>query len=86
MGDMNALDIMSRALMVIMIAAAPPLICGLVVGIIASIFQTVTSIQEPTLAFIPKIVAVLLALMVFGSFIAATISQFTIELLDNIPK
>jgi len=82
---MNVFDIMSRALVTVLIAVAPPLIVGLTVGIIASIFQTVTSIQEPTLAFIPKIIAVMVALMIFGSFMGSVIQQFTVELLNNIP-
>jgi len=86
MGDINTFDIMSRALMVVLTASAPPLICGLTIGIIASIFQTVTSIQEPTLAFIPKIVAVMVALIVFGSFMASVLQQFTIEIFQNIPN
>lgn len=86
MGDVSAIDIMSKALMVVMTASAPPLIFGLVVGIIASIFQTVTSIQEPTLAFVPKIVAVMIALVVFGSFIATVLQEFTIEVFRSIPN
>lgn len=85
MGEVSALDIMSKALTVVMTASAPPLICGLVVGIIASIFQTVTSIQEPTLAFVPKIVAVMIALIVFGSFMATVLQEFTIEIFRSIP-
>jgi len=77
---------MSKALVTVITASAPPLICGLVIGILASIFQTVTSIQEPTLAFIPKIIAVMVALVVFGSFIAAVLMQFTVEVFDNLPN
>ena len=85
MPELNPFDIMSKALYTVILASAPPLICGLVIGILASIFQTVTSIQEPTLAFIPKIIAVMVALVVFGSFIASVLMQFTVEVFDNLP-
>lgn len=86
MGEISAMDIMSKALTVVMTVSAPVLICGLVVGIIASIFQTVTSIQEPTLAFVPKIVAVMIALVVFGSFMATILQEFTIGIFRSIPN
>jgi flagellar biosynthetic protein FliQ len=85
MGNLNVVDLMTRALLTVLIAAAPPLICGLAVGILASIFQTVTSIQEPTLAFVPKIVAVMVALIIFGAFIGAVVQTFTIEVINSIP-
>ncbi len=79
-------DVVQLALMAIITASAPPLIMGLVVGILVSIFQAVTSIQEPTLAFIPKILAVLGAIIVFGPFIQSTISEVFIQLYSNIPQ
>ncbi len=79
-------DVIQMALMAIITASAPPLIMGLVVGILVSIFQAVTSIQEPTLAFIPKILAVLGAILVFGPFIQTTISEVFIQLYSNIPQ
>jgi flagellar biosynthetic protein FliQ len=63
-----ALDIIREGLFTVILVAAPPLILGLIAGLVMAIFQTVTSIQEPTLAFIPKILAVLLALIAFGPF------------------
>ena len=61
-------DIIREGLYTIILVAAPPLIMGLAAGLIMSIFQTVTSIQEPTLAFIPKILAVLAAIIIAGPF------------------
>ncbi len=78
-------DVVQFALMAIITASAPPLIMGLLVGILVSIFQAVTSIQEPTLAFIPKILAVLGAIIIFGPFIQSTISDVFIQLYGNIP-
>ena len=80
------LDLMTDGLMTIMLVSAPPLIMGLVVGILVSIFQTVTSIQEPTLAFVPKIVAVLLALILFGPFMLSTLTDYMNRLLAAIPQ
>jgi flagellar biosynthetic protein FliQ len=71
--------------MAILLASAPPLLMGLVVGVIISVFQAVTSIQEPTLAFIPKIVAVLLSLLLFGPFIITTLRDYFINLYNAIP-
>ncbi len=78
-------DIVQMGLMTIITASAPPLLMGLAVGLIVSIFQAVTSIQEPTLAFIPKILAVLGAIIVFGPFIQAQISELFIQLYSAIP-
>jgi flagellar biosynthetic protein FliQ len=66
--EQAALDIIREGLFTVILVAAPPLILGLLAGLVMAIFQTVTSIQEPTLAFIPKILAVLLALIAFGPF------------------
>ena len=59
------LDIMREALIMIIKVSLPILLSGLVVGLIVSIFQTATSIQEQTLAFIPKIIAVFVAIIIF---------------------
>ena len=62
------LDVIREGLFTVILVAAPPLVIGLLAGLTMAIFQTVTSIQEPTLAFIPKILAVLLALVFAGPF------------------
>lgn len=59
-------DVMKEGLFVVLKTAAPPLIVSLVVGLFVSIFQTVTSIQEQTLTFVPKIVGMFICLMVLG--------------------
>lgn len=60
------IDVVRDALMTVISVAGPLLLLALVVGLIVSIFQTVTSIQEPTLAFVPKILAVFFGLIMFG--------------------
>ena len=82
----TVLDIMYEGLTTILFTAAPPLIMGLTVGVIFSIFQTVTSIQEPTLAFVPKIVAVLLALIIFGPYMMTNLSGFVERIFSRIPE
>ncbi|MNR64470.1 Flagellar biosynthetic protein FliQ [compost metagenome] len=62
------------------------LVIGLVVGLIISIFQATTQIQEQTLAFVPKIVAVLLSILIFGPWIMNTLVDFTFSLLNNLYK
>ena len=59
------------------------IIFSLVVGLIVSIFQTVTSIQEQTLTFVPKIIAVFVGLMIFGSWILTNLTEFVTTLWSN---
>ncbi|MCM3745997.1 flagellar biosynthesis protein FliQ [Paenibacillus pasadenensis] len=73
-----------QAIMVVLKASAPMLILGLVVGLIISIFQATTQIQEQTLAFVPKIVAVFAAVLIFGPWILSTLVDFTYNLLNNL--
>ena len=65
--------------------AAPILLVSLVVGLIISIFQTVTSIQEQTLTFVPKIIAVFFTLIVLGHWILNEMTQFMIRLWSDFP-
>ena len=76
--------VVTDALIVILEASSPMLICGLVVGVIVSIFQAVTSIQEQTLAFVPKIVAIFVSLLVFGNWILNILIEFTTNLFSNL--
>lgn len=73
----EVLDIAKDAIYNIILTSAPPLLISLVVGLIVSIFQTVTSIQEQTLTFVPKILAVFLGLMLFGSWMLDNMADFT---------
>lgn len=73
-----------QAVYTVLKAAAPLLVIALSIGLIVSIFQATTHIQEPTLAFIPKIAAVLVAILVFGPWILNTVVDFTYNLLNNL--
>lgn len=79
----NVVDIARDALVVIIKASAPMLIASLVVGLLVSIFQTVTSIQEQTLSFVPKLLAIFLVLMLVGNWIMTIIVDFTTELYSS---
>jgi len=67
------------------VVALPMLGMGLVVGLIISIFQAVTQINEMTLTFVPKIVAVLLALLLFANWMIEHLMRFTITTIEQIP-
>lgn len=72
--------IASDALYTVIITAAPVLLISLVVGLVVSIFQTVTSIQEQTLTFVPKILAIFISLMIFGHWMLTEMSDFMTRL------
>ncbi|MBQ9136065.1 MAG: flagellar biosynthesis protein FliQ [Lachnospiraceae bacterium] len=78
-------EIANKALYLVMKTALPILLVSLIVGLLVSIFQTVTSIQEQTLTFIPKIIAVFLALMLFGGWMLNNIVEYMTELWLNLP-
>ena len=67
---------MSDAIMTVIKASLPMLIIAIVVGLIISVFQATTQIHEQTLAFVPKIVAILLSLLVFGGYIITSLTDF----------
>lgn len=80
------IDIARETLVVVIKCSAPMLLISLVVGLVISIFQTITSIQEQTLTFVPKLLAIFLVLMLCGSWIFKVIMDFTNELFSNFGK
>lgn len=76
MSQGQVLDVARDAIYTIIICGAPLLLTSLVVGLTVSIFQTVTSVQEQTLTFVPKILAVFTMLMLLGSWILTTLAEF----------
>lgn len=74
------MDITKDALYLIIEVSLPVLLVSLVVGLAISIFQTVTSIQEQTLTFVPKIVSVFLALMLLGNWMITSLVEYTTQL------
>jgi flagellar biosynthetic protein FliQ len=77
------LDIAREAIYTILICAVPLLLTSLIIGLTVSIFQTVTSIQEQTLTFVPKLLGVFATLMICGSWLMNNLSGFMEELWSN---
>lgn len=73
-------EIISDAIFVIIKTAAVPLMISLVVGLAVSIFQTVTSIQEQTLTFVPKVLCLFLGLMLFGHWMLNNMINYMVDL------
>lgn len=78
------LTLAERGILTILLTVGPLLILALSVGLAVSIFQATTQIQEQTLAFIPKIIAVLIGVVVFGSWMLTKVVEFTTDLYQNI--
>lgn len=79
------IDVAQEAIKVVLMISAPILGLGLLVGLIVSIVQATTQIQEPTLSFIPKILAISLTLLIFGPWMMNIMYEFTVKLFENIP-
>jgi len=76
----EVVQIVSKGLYLVIELSAPILLISLIIGLIISIFQTVTSIQEQTLTFVPKIICVFLGLMLLGYWMLDTMRDYMIEL------
>ena len=82
----EVMAIASSALYLVIKVSAPILLVSLVVGLVISIFQTVTSIQEQTLTFVPKIISVFLALIILGNWMLNELSGFMVELWSDFSR
>ncbi|MFW6380958.1 MAG: flagellar biosynthesis protein FliQ [Bacillota bacterium] len=80
------IDLVRQGLYTVIIVVAPVLGAGLATGLLVAILQATTQIQEQTLAFVPKIFAVLIAIGVFGPWMLNTFVDFVTELFSNIPQ
>lgn len=80
-----AVEIIRDGIFHILIVSAPALITGLVVGLVVSIVQATTSIQEQTLTFVPKIAAILIAIFVMGPWMIRVLVQFAENIFGRIP-
>lgn len=76
-------DMLQDGIMVVLKASAPPLIVSLVVGLAVSVFQTVTSIQEQTLTFVPKMIAMFICLMLLGHWMLNMMITYMTDLWYN---
>jgi len=86
MTDSYAINVMENMLLTGVLVALPVLLTSLVVGIIISIFQVVTQIQELTLTFVPKILAVVASLFIAGGWMLHQLISFSTNLINNIPN
>jgi flagellar biosynthetic protein FliQ len=80
------MGIAAESMKVTLLVSAPVLLVGLVVGLVISIFQAVTQVNEMTLAFVPKIIAVMLALLFAAPWMIDQLVSFTHNLFTNIPN
>ncbi|WJY28725.1 flagellar biosynthesis protein FliQ [Sporosarcina trichiuri] len=79
-------DFAERSVWVILMASGPLLIVALVTGLAVSIFQATTQIQEQTLAFVPKIIAVMVAIVFFGPWMLSKVTAYAIDIFDNLSR
>lgn len=77
------IDIAREAIWLIIKVSAPMLIVSLIVGLVISVFQTITSIQEQTLTFVPKLLAIFTVLLLCGAWIFQSTSEFMVQLCEN---
>lgn len=86
MNEGMVLDIVRETVWTAVESAAPLLLISLIIGLVISIFQTVTSIQEQTLTFVPKFLAIMLILVLCGSWIMNNVVDLFTSLMEHIPE
>jgi flagellar biosynthesis protein FliQ len=86
MTDVDVIIMLREALMTTMIVSAPILLSGMIVGLVVAIFQTTTSIQEQTLTFVPKMVAIFFTIILLASWIIHTLVDYTKKVFILIEK
>jgi flagellar biosynthesis protein FliQ len=86
LNEITVLELGREATWVMMLVAGPLLVVGTVVGVVVALLQALTTIQEMTLTFVPKIVAMLLALVLFLPFMLTTLIEFTQRLFERIAQ
>ena len=84
LADIN--QIVSEALMLIIRMSLPVLLTSMIIGLVVSIFQTVTSIQEQTLTFVPKVIGVFVMIMLLGNWMLTELSGFIVSLWSDFSK
>jgi len=86
MSDADVTEIATQTMIVAAKVAAPVLLTALLVGFMISLFQAATQIQEPTLSFVPKMIAVAIALLVTGNWVLSELVSFTNQLFESLPR
>jgi flagellar biosynthetic protein FliQ len=83
MTDAELIEVAREAIVVMVKVAAPPLLAGLAIGLIISLFQALTQIQEMTLTFVPKVMVIFVVILIFLPFMLHTLTDFTHSLMDR---
>jgi flagellar biosynthetic protein FliQ len=86
MTDVAVIALLREALMTVLVVSAPILGAGMIVGLIIAIFQTTTSIQEQTLTFVPKMIAIFAAIIILASWMIRTLTNYTKNVFMMIEK
>ena len=86
MNEALIIELGQQTMLVILLMSAPMLGFGLIIGLSVSIFQTITSIQEQTLTFVPKIVAVFASVIIFAPWLLSLIMNFTTDLFTDLTR
>lgn len=84
MNESDVIEIAQGALWVVLLTAGPIMGAGLLIGLIIALFQALTTIQEMTLTFVPKIIVIFVAIIVFLPFMMTTVLEYSITLFDRI--
>lgn len=83
MNEETVLEIARDALWVVLLTSGPVMLTGLAVGLIIALFQALTTIQEMTLTFVPKIIVIFVAIVVFLPFMMTTVIEYSLTLFDR---
>ena len=86
MSDADVTEIAVQTMLVAAKVAGPVLLTALLVGFVISLFQAATQLQDPTLSFVPKMIAVAIALLVTGNWVLSEMVSFTQSLFDTLPR
>jgi len=80
-----AVQVIRSGVLQVLMLSAPILLISLLVGLVVSIFQATTSIQEQTLTFVPKIIAIFMTIVFFGGWMFSSLREYTIAIIQMIP-
>ncbi len=83
MNEANVLEVGREALLVVLKTSGPIMLSGLAIGLIIALFQALTTIQEMTLTFVPKIIVIFFAIIVFLPYMMTTVIEFARHLFDR---
>lgn len=85
MDTSESIDLARHAVMLVLVVGTPVLLTGLIVGLVVSILQAITQVQEYTLSFVPKILAMLLAIVIAGPWMLERLIEFSREMFGQLP-